>query len=237
MAYFTDAQKKQQQLNKWGTGPTRMVRPKLPNNYDATEGRNRWGAPNASVDKYLDNNRKMYEMEDVPPMARPVNNGWMAPGISGAMDVARRYGSGPDTGDMGDLAVQQTATQLARNPSVNAAARWGVAAKPSAPRPSTEADAFVDNQPGSVRPDSWRSGALAPVMQWAKEGAAQAASAEDDYHSTAAQSDRYYGRRAAKLAKQPFARRITAMASPSPQNAGRNSLRFNNSPSGWTPLY
>ena len=86
MAFQTAIQRAQ------GTGPTRQVRPMLPTSYDATGGRNKWGAPRNSEAKYLENNRRMYTMEDVPQASR--TGGWQAPSQSDAVNIARQFGGG-----------------------------------------------------------------------------------------------------------------------------------------------
>jgi hypothetical protein len=51
--------------------PTQMVRPMLPSNYDAREKwRENAGGKMIGMDQYLENNRKMYTMENVPTAAR-----------------------------------------------------------------------------------------------------------------------------------------------------------------------
>ena len=55
----------------------------LPNNFDATGGRDKWGTPNASIPQYLENNRKMYTMENVPAK-------WSAPKKPTNLNAAKR---------------------------------------------------------------------------------------------------------------------------------------------------
>ena len=142
--------------------PTRQVRPMLPNNYDATGGTNKWGAPNASIPQYLENNRKMYTMEDVPkpggatgspvspnaPDGRPLtqvrtSNGWQTSNQQTSVDIARRYGGGAQ--------AQNTAVYAQRGV-------WG------AP------DTTVGTGPsqGDVM-DMERAGAVGPVAQSSKD--------------------------------------------------------------------
>jgi hypothetical protein len=72
--------------------PVRQVRPMLPNNYDATGGKDKWGTPKTSISQYLENNRKMYTLEDVPSAAPAPVSRWEAPKLDASVKIARKYG-------------------------------------------------------------------------------------------------------------------------------------------------
>lgn len=161
MAYTSPDQLRRERLQKWGTGPTREVRPQLPSNFDAAQKDAR-GVPSASPSQYAENNRKMYTMEDVP-QAPATTNRWQAPGIGGAMQIAGLYGGlnrpSTEADAFTPTARQQTAEQFTKNamrgayPSTDrpAVPLWG---------PSTEADAFSDPRAPSVMPSAWQTGQL-----------------------------------------------------------------------------
>jgi hypothetical protein len=115
--------------------PTRQVRPMLPNNYDATGGTNKWGAPNASIPQYLENNRKMYTMEDAPTPDPAPTSRWEAPGVSGALAINAKYGTPGGVNNLGSF-----------------------------PMPSTQA-LQIPQAPPAPTPDAWDRGELGPAMR------------------------------------------------------------------------
>ena len=179
--------------------PKRMVRPELPNNYDATMGRNKWGNMNASDEQYLENNRKMYSLVEVPqPQGSQAQaQAWQAPTQADAVSIARRFGGGAQ--------AQNTAMYAQRGtwgaPAPAAAAIAGRYAAPSAPL-STEADAFTN--PGEPV-SSWTSGALPNVNPSSYSGPAPAVGSRwstkmdaPTQRSSAEQTMSYYRRKAAR---------------------------------------
>jgi hypothetical protein len=163
--------------------PTQMVRPMLPNSYDARE---KWrenvpGGKMIGIDQYKENNRKMYTMEDVPtlggatgspvspnaPDGRPLtqvrtSNGWQAPNQQTSVDIARRYGGGAQ--------AQNTAVYAQRGV-------WGSPDTTVGTGPSQgdvmdmekagTADMSPRFSPIEMRKstlDAWQSGALAPQI-------------------------------------------------------------------------
>lgn len=117
--------------------PRRMVRPELPNNYDATMG------GKATIPQYEANNRKMYSLAPVPTAGSPDD----------LQRIASRYGNGVVT--------------PATNPKLGAPAPAAIAGRYSFPAPSSDvvdpqytapADAASTAQ---MQQPSWFQGALA----------------------------------------------------------------------------
>jgi len=166
MAYQSPEQLRRERLQKWGTGPTREVRPMLPSNYDATGGRDKRGTSNASIPQYLENNRQMNTMVPVSAPAPTPTSRWQAPGIGGAMAIAGRYGGldrpSTEADAFAPTATQQTADQYTANAMSGAYPSTAAAPRPAMPLwgPSTEADAFSDPQAPSVVPNAWQTGQL-----------------------------------------------------------------------------
>jgi hypothetical protein len=183
MAYQSPEQLRRERLQKWGTGPTREVRPMLPSNYDATGGRDKWGTPNASIPQYLENNRKMNTMVPVSAPTPAPTSRWQAPGIGGAMAIAgnpaysRMDRPSTEADAFLPTATQQTADQYTANAMSGAYPSTAAAPRPAMPLwgPSTEADAFSDPQAPSVMPNAWQtkqlgtSSALAAKRETAAE--------------------------------------------------------------------
>jgi len=171
MAYQSPEQLRRERLQKWGTGPTRKVRPMLPSSYDARESwRENAGGKMIGIDQYKENNRKMYTMEDVPTPAPAPTSRWQAPGIGGAMAIAGRYGGldrpSTEADAFAPTATQQTAAQYTENDMRGNYPRTAAAPRPAMPLwgPSTEADAFADPRAPSVMPSAWQTKSLKPMI-------------------------------------------------------------------------
>jgi hypothetical protein len=176
MAYQSPEQLRREKLQKWGTGPTREVRPMLPASYDARE-KGSWRDNAGGIGYYKENNRKMYTMEDAP------TSRWQAPGIGGAMAIAgnpaysRLNRPSTEADAFLPTATQQTADQYTENDMRGNYPRTAAAPRPAMPLwgPSTEADAFSDPQAPSVMPNAWQtkqlgtSSALAAKRETAAE--------------------------------------------------------------------
>lgn len=117
--YETPDEKRLAAIRANPTGlPVRQVRPMLPNNFDATGGSNKWGAPNASIPQYLENNRKMYTMGEAPSAVPAPASRWEAPGIGGALAVNAKYGTPGGVNNLGSFpAVGNFTANQSRPPS------------------------------------------------------------------------------------------------------------------------
>lgn len=73
--------------------PVQMVRPMLPSSYDAREKwRENAGGKMIGMDQYLENNRKMYTLENVPTVARTPSPKEQITSEDSQMNILRKYG-------------------------------------------------------------------------------------------------------------------------------------------------
>jgi hypothetical protein len=177
--YFQTEDEKQMAAIRQGTAgrfprETQMVRPMLPSNYDAREKwRENAGGKMIGMDQYLENNRKMYTMENVPtagdatastiptnaPDGRPLTqvrtiNGYQTPNQQTSVDIARRYGGGAQ--------AQNTAIYAQRGV-------WGAPDTTVGTGPS-QGDVMDMERAGAVRPiaeapkNAWQRNELKPAL-------------------------------------------------------------------------
>jgi len=177
--YFQTEDEKQMAAIRQGTAgrfprETQMVRPMLPSSFDAREKwRENAGGKMIGMDQYLENNRKMYTMENVPtagdatastiptnaPDGRPLtqvrtSNGYQTPNQQTSVDIARRYGGGAQ--------AQNTAIYAQRGV-------WGAPDTTVGTGPS-QGDVMDMERAGAVRPiaeapkNAWQSGSLEPLI-------------------------------------------------------------------------
>ena len=154
--------------------PVQMVRPMLPSSYDAREKwRENAGGKMIGMDQYLENNRKMYTLENVPtsegatgssvspnaPDGRPLtqvrtSNGFQTPNQQTSVDIARRYGGGAQ--------AQNTAIYAQRGV-------WGAPDTTVGSGPS-QGDVMDMERAGTVGPvaeaskDAWQRNELKPAL-------------------------------------------------------------------------
>ena len=154
--------------------PVQMVRPMRPASSDSREKwRENAGGKMIGMDQYLENNRKMYTMENVPtsegatgpsvspnaPDGRPLtqvrtSNGFQTPNQQTSVDIARRYGGGAQ--------AQNTAIYAQRGV-------WGAPDTTVGSGPS-QGDVMDMERAGAVGPvaqapkDAWQRKELKPAL-------------------------------------------------------------------------
>lgn len=177
--YFQTEDEKQMAAIRQGTAgrfprETQLVRPMRPAGSDSREKwRENAGGKMIGMDQYLENNRKMYTMENVPtagdatastiptnaPDGRPLTqvrtiNGYQTPNQQTSVDIARRYGGGAQ--------AQNTAIYAQRG--VFGAPDTSVGSGPS------QGDVMDMERAGAVRPvaeapkNAWQRNELKPAL-------------------------------------------------------------------------
>jgi len=186
---------------------TRLVRPELPNNFDAAQ-HNRWGTPTASEQQYQANNRAMYNLVDIPPVAPAVPRGWQSPSAVDALSIAGRYG--------GDEAMADTSMNILGSN------RWQpVLNNAPPPRQGPPAPTATPSTP------AWFQSALADASERSitqrPTGNAQQRWSEGSSSAPVISQQR-----------RSFWRTGRIDASSAPDASRPAPVQFNNSPSGWS---
>ena len=165
--YFQTKDEKEIEAIRKGTGgrfprETQLVRPMLPSSFDAREKwRENAGGKMIGMDQYLENNRKMYTMENVPTAARTPAPKEQMTNEDRQMAILGKYGGAQAIQDR----QRSNARQLGR-PSTESDAFNDPAVSsfsPSGGRLSTEADAFDTSPVKYVRPYQ------EPVPKWQQD--------------------------------------------------------------------
>jgi len=206
-----------------------LVRPELPNNYDAAQ-KNSQGVPTTSPAQYQENNRRMYSLQPIPTMGKAVPRGWQAPTPMDSLAIGGQYGGAQGTGS--------TFSNLTGIPSASAppSLQPGMAPTPMQRRPMSAlgvSPAFAHDDIESSQP-SWFQDAQS---QASARAATLVPPSENTFqkHQRMAQEGTG-GTRPISAARRYFwgTGRIDASGTPSAQNSRPAPVDFKDSPSGWT---
>ena len=230
---MTSADRYQSDMRRWQPrfstdAGTRLVRPELPNNFDAAQ-HNRWGIPTASEQQYQANNRAMYNLVDIPPVAPAVPRGWQSPSAVDALSIAGRYGGDEAMADTSMNILGSNGWQpVLNNPQAPMQGPPAPTSTPSTPAwfQSALADASerTSTMGGVDDPISYKSRMMDNLESRSSQNAQQRWSQggqQEAQGSTISPQRRSFWRTG----------RIDASSAPDVRPA---PVRFNNSPSGWS---
>ena len=146
--------------------PVQMVRPMLPSSYDAREKwRENAGGKMIGMDQYLENNRKMYTLENVPTVARTPSPKEQITSKDSQMAILKKYGGNQPI--QGSAPTPQDIAEMEK--------AGDLYSSPTAPTPQDiaemekagTADMSPRFSPIEMRKstlNAWQSGSLAPLI-------------------------------------------------------------------------